>query len=113
MVGIPRVARGRPRKIETRTADCKFVRRKLTQDDGAGAAQSRDAYRVGRCDIVDQQLRMARCGQSRDIDNVFDADWHTMQWATLMTRCDLGLGCPGCLHRCIAIKPNEDIELRI
>src|SRR5690242_1315504 len=28
-------------------------------------------------------------------------------------RCDLGLCCPGRIHRCIAIQPDEDIQLRI
>src|SRR5438270_5627100 len=74
MIWIPRVASGRPWKVETGTPDCEFVGGELAQHDRAGGSQARHAYRVGRCDVVDQYLRMARRGQARDVDNIFDAN---------------------------------------
>jgi hypothetical protein len=47
------------------------------------------------------------------VDNVLDADWHAVQWATRSPGDDLLLRRPGRVHRSIAIKPDEDIQLRV
>ena len=113
MIGVPRVARRRPGQIEARAADGEFVRRELAHDDGAGAAQPRHAHRIGRRDIVDQDLRMAGRRQARDIDDVLDADRHAMQRTAQAARRDLGFGGPGRVHRRLAVEPDEDVQLRV
>ena len=113
MIWIPRVASGRPWKVETGTPDCEFVGGELAQHDRAGGSQARHAYRVGRCDIVDQYLRMARRGQARDVDNIFDANRDAMQRSAPATRHDLRLGSPGRFHCRRTVKPDEDVQLRI
>ena len=113
MVGVPRVARRRPRQVEARAADREFVRRQLAQHDRAGAAQPRDADRVGGRDIVDQDLGMAGRRQAGDIDDVLDADRHAVQRAARPARHDLGLGGPGRVHRRLGVEPDEDMQLRV
>ena len=52
MVGVPGIARRRPRQVEARPADGELVRRELAHDDGAGAAQLLHADGVGLGDVV-------------------------------------------------------------
>ena len=113
MVGVPRVARRRPRQIEARAADREFMRRQLAEHDGAGAAQPCHADRVLGGDIVDQDLRMAGRRQAGDIDDVLDADRHAVQRAAPPSRRDLGFGGLGGRHRRLGIEPDEGMQPRV
>ena len=113
MLRVPRVARRRERQIEARAADGELVGRELPQDDRAGLAQLRDHRRIGRGDVVHQDLGMARGRQAGDIDDVLDADRHAVQRPSHTARGDLGLGRACGVHRGIGIQPDEGVQLRI
>src|SRR3984893_14033154 len=113
MIRVPWVARGRPWEIEAWAADGELMRRELAENDGAGAAQTRHAYRIGRHDVIDQYLGMASRRQARDIDDIFDTDRHTMQRPAQAARGDLSLGSLGSIHCRVAIEADEDVQFRI
>ena len=52
-------------------------------------------------------------GETRDIDDVFDADWHAMQGSAQAARDDLGFRSPCLLHRRLGVQADEDIQFRI
>ena len=79
MVRVPRVARRGPRKVELGPPMANSCVESLPSTIAPAAAQARDAHRIGRGDIVGQDLRMAGCRQSRDIDDVLDPDRHPVQ----------------------------------
>jgi hypothetical protein len=113
MVRVPRVAGRRPRQVEARATDRKFMRRQFAQHDRAGTAQLCHAHRIGRGDMVDQDLRVAGRWQPGDIDDVLDADRHAVQLAARPARHDLGLGSPGSSHRRLGIEPDKGMQRRI
>ena len=112
MVGVPRVARRRPRQVEARPADGEFVRRQLAEHDRAGAAQLRARRPRRRGDVVHQDLRMAGRRQAGDVDDVLDADRHAVQ-RPAQAAGDLGLGGLGRRHRRLGVEPDEDVEPRV
>ena len=56
---VPRIARGRPRQIERRSAVRELVRQQLAEEDGARVAQSARRRRVFVGNVVDRDLRAA------------------------------------------------------
>ena len=92
MIGVPGIAGRRPREIEARPADGELVSRELAQHDGAGPAQLLDTDRVGGRHVVLPDLRMAGRRQAGDVDDVLDADGHTVQRPAQPTRLRLGFG---------------------
>ena len=114
MIGVPRIARRRPRQVEARPADGELVRRELAEHDRAGAAQLRDARprrRSRRCPrrILEWQV-VGRPATSM------------MSLMPTGTPCsgprsrpavDLGLGGLRRLQRGLGVEPDEGVELRI
>src|SRR5215472_15254885 len=113
MIRIPRIARRRPREIEAGAADREFVGREFAEHDCAGAAQTRHANRIGRGDVVAQDLRMAGRRQTHDIDDVLDADRYAVQRPARAAGDDLGFRGLRRRHGGVGVEANKDVELRI
>ena len=87
----------------------KFGRRGLAQDDRPGPSQQRDTGGVARRPMagIDRRpvFRRLICG----VDDIFDADGQTMQWAT---RC-LAVARPRLGQNSLGIEMNPGVDARL
>src|SRR5471032_452283 len=113
MIGVPRVARRRPRQVERGTAKGELVRRQLAQHDCSGIGPLLDGMGVAHRDVVLQQLRMGRRPDAGGIVDVLVCDWDAVEGATplpghLPCFCRTGIG-----QRALLAHEQERMELRI
>src|SRR6202034_1979191 len=79
MIRVPGIARWRKRQIERWSADGEFMRAELAQYDCTGGAQPGDHVCVVRSHMVEHQFRVAGGPQTRNVEDILDADRHPMQ----------------------------------
>ena len=113
VVPVPGVARRRPRQVEGRPTEGKFMRRQLAQHDGTRVRPLLHRMRIARGHIVLQQLRMRRRADPGGIVDVLVRDRDAVELAAQRSRHLPRLRGFGIRQRAVFRHEEKRIQVRI
>ena len=110
MRGVPGVSGRGEWQVETWAAKRELECRQLSQHDSASVPES--GCNLGVCfgNMVESQLRMACCGHSRDIDDVFYSIRDAVHKPAVVTLAQFEIGRACCGHRIVVIDGHECVN---
>src|SRR5262249_6346033 len=113
MIEIPRIARGRPRQVESGTAVRELVRGKLADEYGSGLVKPRDRSGIDGGNVVDADLRMPGSEDAGRVVEVLQAERDAVHWAAVAAARDFRLGGARLAERQLGRHGDEGVDARI